>query len=96
MKKTLSLLAVVGIAAVIGAQSAQAFSWSKINPFTWGCNSRWKILVQQALQHLVILVQKEHHVTHAKKKLHSQNLANHAIDYSKRWQNNYNRFSVKI
>jgi hypothetical protein len=40
MKKTLSLLAIITIAAAIGTQSAQAFSWSNLNPFTWGCNSR--------------------------------------------------------
>ena len=35
MKKTLSMLAVLGIVAV-GVQSAQAFSWSSLNPAYWG------------------------------------------------------------
>ena len=35
MKKTLSVLAVLGIMAV-GVQSAQAFSWSSLNPAYWG------------------------------------------------------------
>ena len=34
MKKTLSMLAVLGIIAV-SAQSAQAFTWSNLNPATW-------------------------------------------------------------
>ena len=38
MKKTLSLMAVLGMAAIIGTQTAQAFSWSNLNP--WGCHSR--------------------------------------------------------
>ena len=36
MKKTLSLLAVLGIVSVIGTQSAHAFSWSSLNPAYWG------------------------------------------------------------
>lgn len=35
MKKTLSVLAVLGIAAVIGTTSANAFTWSNLNPATW-------------------------------------------------------------
>ena len=35
MKKTLSALAVLGIVA-IGIQSAEAFSWSSLNPAYWG------------------------------------------------------------
>ena len=35
MKKTLSMLAVLGVVAV-GIQSAQAFSWSSLNPAYWG------------------------------------------------------------
>ena len=38
MKKTLSLLAILGIVATLGTQTAQAFSWSNLNP--WGCHSR--------------------------------------------------------
>lgn len=39
MKKTLSILAVLGIVAVAGMQTANAFSWSSLNPFNWGkCN----------------------------------------------------------
>lgn len=34
MKKTLSVLAVLGIVAC-GIQSAQAFTWSNLNPATW-------------------------------------------------------------
>ncbi len=40
MKKTLSLVAVVAMAAVIGTQAANAFTWSNLNPFTWGQSSR--------------------------------------------------------
>ena len=36
MKKTLSVLAVLGIAAVIGTQTANAFEWSSLNPAYWG------------------------------------------------------------
>ena len=36
MKKTLSVLAVLGIVSMIGMQSANAFSWSNLNPFRWG------------------------------------------------------------
>ena len=36
MKKTLSLIAILGTAAVIGVQSANAFSWSSLNPAYWG------------------------------------------------------------
>ena len=36
MKKTLSVLAVLGIAAVIGTHSANAFEWSSLNPAYWG------------------------------------------------------------
>ena len=35
MKKTLSVLAVLGVFA-FGLQSAQAFSWSSLNPAYWG------------------------------------------------------------
>ncbi len=35
MKKTLSILAVLGMAAVIGTSSADAFTWSNLNPTTW-------------------------------------------------------------
>ena len=39
MKKTLSVLAVIGILSAAGIQSANAFSWSNLNPFNWGrCN----------------------------------------------------------
>ena len=38
MKKTLSVLALLGIIACTASQ-AQAFTWSNLNPFTWGkCN----------------------------------------------------------
>ena len=37
MKKTLSVLAVLGIAAIIGTQAADAFCWSKMNPFRKNC-----------------------------------------------------------
>ena len=36
MKKTLSLLAVLGIAVIVGTQSASAFCWSNLNPAYWG------------------------------------------------------------
>lgn len=36
MKKTLSVLAVLGIVSVIGSQSANAFDWSNLNPAYWG------------------------------------------------------------
>ena len=36
MKKTLSLLALLGMVAVIGSQSASAFDWSNLNPEYWG------------------------------------------------------------
>ncbi len=35
MKKTLSMLAVLGFIAV-SSQSAEAFSWSNLNPANWG------------------------------------------------------------
>lgn len=35
MKKTLSVLAALGIAAVISTTSANAFTWSNLNPATW-------------------------------------------------------------
>ena len=39
MKKTLSVLAVLGIVSSIGFQCANAFSWSDLNPSNWGkCN----------------------------------------------------------
>ncbi len=39
MKKTLSVLAVLGIVSTVGMQCANAFSWSNLNPFNWGkCN----------------------------------------------------------
>ena len=36
MKKTLSLLAVLGIVSFAGIQQADAFSWSSLNPAYWG------------------------------------------------------------
>ena len=36
MKKTLSVLAILGVAAIIGTQEANAFSWSSLNPAYWG------------------------------------------------------------
>ena len=36
MKKTLSVLAVLGIVAISGIQQADAFSWSSLNPAYWG------------------------------------------------------------
>ncbi len=36
MKKTLSMLAVLGIVSTIGIQSANAFDWSNLNPAYWG------------------------------------------------------------
>lgn len=36
MKKTLSVLAILGIASVIGTQTANAFEWSNLNPAYWG------------------------------------------------------------
>ena len=36
VKKTLSLLALLGMVAVIGSQSASAFDWSNLNPAYWG------------------------------------------------------------
>ena len=39
MKKTLSVLAVLGIVSTFCIQSANAFTWSNLNPFNWGkCN----------------------------------------------------------
>ena len=39
MQETLSMLAVVGVISVIGLQTANAFTWSDMNPFNWGkCN----------------------------------------------------------
>ena len=39
MKKTLSVLAVLGIVSIAYAQIANAFTWSNLNPFNWGkCN----------------------------------------------------------
>jgi hypothetical protein len=39
MKKTLSVLALLGIVSMACIQSANAFSWSNLNPFRWGkCN----------------------------------------------------------
>lgn len=39
MKKALSVLAVLGILSTICMQSANAFTWSNLNPFNWGkCN----------------------------------------------------------
>ena len=47
MKKTLSVLAVLGIASIIGTQSASAFTWSDLNPFNWGrCNRCEKVQKQ--------------------------------------------------
>lgn len=36
MKKTLSVLAVLGMMSFIGMQSANAFDWSNLNPAYWG------------------------------------------------------------
>ena len=36
MKKTLSVLAVLGMVSVMGVQTAQAFDWSNLNPAYWG------------------------------------------------------------
>ncbi len=36
MKKTLSVLAVLGIVSFAGVQSANAFDWSNLNPAYWG------------------------------------------------------------
>ena len=36
MKKTLSVLALLGIVSVISAQTANAFEWSSLNPAYWG------------------------------------------------------------
>ena len=39
MKKTLSALAVLGVVSVVCMQTANAFTWSNLNPFNWGkCN----------------------------------------------------------
>ena len=34
MRKTLSLLAVLGIISILGIESASAFSWSNLNPWS--------------------------------------------------------------
>ncbi len=36
MKKTLSVLAVLGMVAIVSSQSANAFEWSSLNPAYWG------------------------------------------------------------
>lgn len=36
MKKTLSVLAILGVASVIATQNAMAFDWSNLNPAYWG------------------------------------------------------------
>ena len=36
MKKTLSVLAILGVISFCGAQQANAFSWSNLNPANWG------------------------------------------------------------
>lgn len=36
MKKTLSVLAVLGMVSIIGSQTANAFEWSSLNPAYWG------------------------------------------------------------
>ena len=36
MKKTLSVLAVLGMVTFSGIQQAEAFSWSNLNPAYWG------------------------------------------------------------
>ncbi len=36
MKKTLSVLAVLGVVSVVGSQVANAFDWSNLNPAYWG------------------------------------------------------------
>lgn len=44
MKKTLSILAILGVVGVVGMQTANAFSWSNLNPFNWGrCNKCEKV-----------------------------------------------------
>ena len=40
MKKTLSVLALLGIFSLAGIQTANAFSWSNLNPFNRGKCSR--------------------------------------------------------
>ena len=40
MKKTLSVLAILGIAGIIGTQPTNAFDWSNLNPAYWGHCSR--------------------------------------------------------
>ena len=36
MKKTLSVLAILGVVSLCGFQQASAFSWSSLNPAYWG------------------------------------------------------------
>ena len=36
MKKFLSVVALAGLFGLMGVQSAQAFSWSNLNPANWG------------------------------------------------------------
>ena len=36
MKKTLSVLAILGIVGALGIQEVSAFSWSNLNPAYWG------------------------------------------------------------
>jgi len=48
MKKTLSILAVLGILSVFGTQSANAFSWSNLNPWSkCRCNKCEKKIEQK-------------------------------------------------
>ena len=36
MKKTLSMLAILGLVSFIGMQASEAFQWSDLNPAYWG------------------------------------------------------------
>ncbi len=47
MKKTLSILAVAGIISAIGIQSANAFSWSSLNPWSKCKNNRCEKKIEQ-------------------------------------------------
>ncbi len=47
MKKFLSVLAVLGVVSCAGIQSANAFTWSDLNPFNWGKCNRCEKQVQK-------------------------------------------------
>ena len=47
MKKTLSVLAVLGIVSIIGTQSANAFSWSNLNPWSKCKSNRCEKKIEQ-------------------------------------------------